>query len=134
MAGIRQSRAQRKAEPPPIRIQERDRFILEALGKMRFLTTAQIAALAFGHSRWAANKRLRKLLDAAFVRAWVRELAKENVYSLDRLGARTLDGDGRVPRRLDGTIEHLLGINQVRSALALALPTVPRQHKLDRME
>jgi hypothetical protein len=47
-----------------VRLVERDRWLLEALAKMRFLTTRQLARLAFGGSRWAANKRLRKLFDA----------------------------------------------------------------------
>lgn len=94
---------------------------------MRFLTTTQLARLAFQGSRWAASKRLRKLLDAGLVRAWVRNLAEENVYSLDRAGARALeaqDGDGgprAVPRGLDGNLDHLLAINRVRISLALGL-------------
>ena len=103
---------------------ERDIWLLEALAKMRFLTTGQIAVLGFEGSRWAANKRLRKLLDGGLVCAWVRHLAEENVYSVDRMGARRL-GDGkeapRVPRGLDGNLDHLLAINQFRIALALGL-------------
>ncbi len=95
---------------------------------MRFLTTRQLARLAFGGSRWAANKRLRKLLDAGLVRVWVRDLARENVYSLTRAGASRLDvrdetlGAPAIPRGLDGNLDHLLAINQVRIALALGLP------------
>lgn len=102
-------------------------WLLEALGKMRFLTTTQVARLAFGGSRWAGNKRLRKLLDAGLVRAWVRDLADDNVYSLDRAGARVLGGVNgdpgpwTVPRGLDGNLDHLLTINQVRIRLALEL-------------
>jgi hypothetical protein len=106
---------------------ERDVWLLEALSKMRFLTTGQIAGLGFGGSRWAANKRLRKLLDAGLVRVWVRHLAEENVYSVDRMGARQL-GDlqddekaPRVPRGLDGNLDHLLAINEFRIALTLGL-------------
>jgi hypothetical protein len=96
---------------------------------MRFLTTTQLARLAFQGSRWAANKRLRKLLDRGLVRAWVRSLAKENVYSLDRAGLRLLaeqdeDASRSVPRGLDGNLDHLLVINDVRISLALDLPAM----------
>jgi len=109
------------------RLTERDVWLLEALAKMRFLTTGQISGLGFGGSRWAANKRLRKLLDAGLVRVWVRHLAEENVYSIDRMGARQL-GDPqddekapRIPRGLDANLDHLLAINEFRIALALGL-------------
>jgi Replication-relaxation len=124
MADVRQPRATRKPEPQPVRIQERDRFILEALAKMRFLTTTRIASLAFAKSRWAANKRLRKLLDAGMVRVWVRSLNHENVYSLDRAGAKLLKIAVPIPRGLDGNLDHLLSINRARIALAMGLSLV----------
>jgi hypothetical protein len=94
---------------------------------MRFASTTQLARLGFGGSRWAAAKRLRPLFDAGLMRVWVRDLAKENVYSLDRAGARVLEethpnGTFVVPRGLDGHLEHLLYINEVRVVLALTLP------------
>ena len=110
------------------RLTSRDAWIIESVAKLRFATTFQLARLHFGGSRWAANKRLRKLLDAGLVRAWVRSLAEENVYSLDRGGARLLNepaGDQSsraIPRGLDGNLDHLLAINQVRIALAVGLP------------
>ncbi|MBI3825650.1 MAG: replication-relaxation family protein [Candidatus Rokubacteria bacterium] len=93
---------------------------------MRFLITAQLAQLFFGGSRWATNKRLRKLLDRGLVRVWVRDLARENVYSLDRSGLRLLtagseDAAWSLPRGLDGNLDHLLAINDVRISLALGL-------------
>src|SRR5262249_35042743 len=78
-------------------------------------------------SRPAAHKRLRKLLDARYVRAWVRDLAGENIYSLNRAGARMLAGDEEapiVPRSLDGNLDHLLAINGLRVSLALGLSEV----------
>jgi hypothetical protein len=111
------------------RLTERDRWVLEALTKMRFLTTTQAARLFFGASRSAANKRLRRLLDAGLARAWVRSLSEDNVYSITRAGLDALrvdetgiDGHPQVPCRLDGNLDHLLAINTVRIALALALP------------
>jgi Replication-relaxation len=124
MAGVRQPRTERRPEPRPIRFQERDRFLLGALGKMRFLTTTQIAALGFQGSRWAAHKRMRKLLDQGLVRGWLRSLNDENVYSLDRAGAKVLRADYPIPRALDGHLNHLLSINQVRIACSLALPRI----------
>jgi hypothetical protein len=109
-------------------VTERDVWLLEAIGKMRFGTTGQLAALGFGGSRWAANKRLRKLLDRGLVRAWVRNLSEENVYSLTRLGTRFLAERGGsaepAPNGLDGNLTHLLATNDVRVALALGLPAI----------
>ncbi len=127
MGPVRQSRATRRDEPPEVRLQERDLWLLESIGRMRFLTTTQLARLAFERSRSAANKRLRKLLDEGFVRVWVRSLSEDSIYSLSRTGAKRLsreDGDGSswtVPRDLDGNLEHLLAINEVRLSFALAL-------------
>jgi hypothetical protein len=129
MTATRTPRRQSRTTPVadrPFRLTDRDEWILEALGKMRFLTTDQIAELGFHSSRWAANKRLRKLLDARLVRVWVQSLAAPNIYGLSGAGARLL-GDAEeqspivVPRTLDGNLSHLLGINQVRVSLAVGL-------------
>jgi hypothetical protein len=123
----RTPRRTRNPERRAPRITERDGFILEALGKMRFLETRQLTELAFEGSQWAARKRLRKLLDGGLVRVWVRDLARDNVYSLTRSGAASiaaeLDGNPSwpVPRSLDGNLDHLLAINEVRISLALGL-------------
>src|SRR2546427_8707076 len=129
MARVRQPRALRHDQPPAVRLQDRDHWILESLRKMRFITTAQLAQLFFEGSKWAANKRLRKLLDAGLTRVWVRDLAQDNVYSLNRKGLGVLDDpdpemNHTVPRGLDGNLDHLLAINQVRISLALDLPGV----------
>ena len=127
MTGVRQSRTIRHSQARAFCLQDRDRWIIESLGKMRFLTTTQLARLVFGGSRWAANKRLRKLLDAGLIRSWVRDLAEDNVYSLDRKGLGVLDDpdlgtNHTVARGLDGNLTHLLSINQARIALVLDLP------------
>jgi hypothetical protein len=127
MGTVRQSRAMRREGPPSVRLQDRDLWLLESLGKMRFLATSQLARLGFGGSRSAANKRLRKLLDAGLIRVWVRSLAEDSIYSVSRPGAKQFsrgDGDSSswtVPRDLDGNLEHLLVINEVRLSFALAL-------------
>jgi hypothetical protein len=107
-----------------MRITSRDLEILEAVAKLRFTTTAQLARLYFG-SRSGANKRLRKLLDGGLLKVWLRQLAEENVYSLTRHGLRTLNASGiKVPRELDGNLEHLLMLNEVRIRFALGLETI----------
>jgi hypothetical protein len=108
------------------RATERDGWLLESLGKMRFMRTGQVAQLGFEGSRWAAHKRLRKLLDANLVKVWVGNLADENIYSLTPRGARLAAGEdgleyAQVPRGLDGNLNHLLGINDVRLSVALGL-------------
>ena len=92
---------------------------------MRFLTTGQVACLGFAGSRWAANKRLRKLLDGGMLRVWVRQLAEENIYSVTRDGLKTIDATGiSVPRELDGNLEHLLMLNEVRIRFAFGLEAI----------
>src|SRR5262245_21823763 len=64
MGITRQSTTLPKATANPIRLQERDYWILEALTKMRFMTTSQLSRLYFESSRCATNKCMRRLLDA----------------------------------------------------------------------
>lgn len=103
----------------------RDIEILESLGRLRFATTAQLARVHFGGSRSATNKRMRKLLDRGLLRVWVRDLAKDNIYALAPRGAGELKGEEGafcpLPRGLDGNLDHLLCINDVRIILALSL-------------
>src|SRR6266404_6314490 len=124
----RTSRTAYRTLQADLRMTERDLWILEALAKMRFVTTMQLARLFFAASRWAANKRMRKLLDAGLVKVWIRNLSQDNVYSLTRKGLTALDRDGaaldqeiRLPRELDGNLDHLIAINEVRIVLALGL-------------
>lgn len=123
----RMATAQRSSS---LRLTERDRWLLEGLVKMRFATTTQISRLFFS-SHWGGSKRLRRLFDAGLVRVWLRSLAEENVYSITRSGLSIVrdreaetdsDSGPPVPRGLDGNLEHLLAINNVRIALASTLP------------
>jgi len=114
-----------------IRLTDRDLWLLEGLAKMRFLTTGQLAKLYFDGSRWSANKRLRKLLDAGHLKAWVRSLSEENVYSITRSGIKAIENgnvelplETKMPHGLDGNLEHLLIINDVRTSLVSDLPEV----------
>lgn len=125
----RASRNAGKSLPCTVRLTERDLWLLEALAKMRFLTTGQITRLFFGGSQWSANKRLRKLFDAGFLKVWMRSLSEENVYSVTSKGLCVLKEDqqgeesfnGSAPRGLDGNLDHLLAINEVRVGLAVGL-------------
>lgn len=125
-------RARRTVSSPracKLRTTARDLWILEALAKMRFLTTSQLAALFFECSRWSANKRLRKLLDAGLLKVWVRSLSEENIYSITKHGLNTVEENNvtvganiKTPRGLDENLKHLLAINDVRTSLAINLP------------
>jgi DNA-binding transcriptional ArsR family regulator len=130
-ARSRRPRTVRCDVQPVVQLAERDRWLLEALAKMRFLPTSDLARLLFGGSRSAANKRLRRLFDAGLVRVWLRSLSEENVYSLTRAGLNAVRSNeqvaaqifsAKVPRGLDGKLDHLLAINRVRIALATTLP------------
>jgi DNA-binding Lrp family transcriptional regulator len=130
-ARSRRPRTVRCDVQPVVQLAERDRWLLEALAKMRFLPTSDLARLLFGGSRSAANKRLRRLFDAGLVRVWLRSLSEENVYSLTRAGLNAVRSsepapadifNAQVPRGLDGKLDHLLAINRVRIALATTLP------------
>jgi hypothetical protein len=123
----RARRAEARRERGEIRLTPRDIEILEAIGRMRYVTTAQLARLSFAGSQWAARKRLRRLLDAGCLRCWVPRLDAPNIYALTRRGARILGEPGPegepwpAPRALDGRLEHLLAINSLRVALAVTL-------------
>lgn len=131
-AARRNSRCKPAAHSTALRQTERDFWIIEALAKMRFLNTSQLAELFFHRSRWAANKRLRRLLDAGLIRAWVRNLSDENIYSITSQGLGWLDQEEsglaselRSPKRLDENLEHHLAINDVRISLAVGLNQAP---------
>jgi hypothetical protein len=103
---------------------------------MRFPTTSQLASLYFNGSRWYPNKRLRNLLDAGLVKAWVRTLSEENVYSVTRTGIRAIEIENgewsktKIPYLMDENLKHLLAINDVRTSLAIALPAADAENNL----
>src|ERR1051325_11469454 len=106
MAGVRQSRTERRAGAGAVVINDRDVFILHTLAKLRYATTRQLTVLAFG-STSGTNKRLRRMLDSGLVRVWVRSLAQENTYALTVAGLKRLRDHMPIenllpmPRRLD---------------------------------
>src|SRR5689334_2399916 len=115
----RTNRTLRRSESSALRLTKRDPWILEDLGKMRFATTGHLARLHFRGSRWAANKRIRRLFDAGLIRAWAPRLDGENIYALTPQGARLLrepTSNGSTwptPRGLNGNLEHLLALGSV---------------------
>lgn len=105
---------------------KRDPLICYALGRCKVLPTRDIALLFFG-SRETARDRLRKLHCAGLVRAHLRALDRDNVYTLTdsgrRLAVEHLDVDPDqlvVVRRLPRQLDHLLAINRVRTVLTVA--------------
>jgi hypothetical protein len=124
MGHLRQSRLDQRTEARSLRLQERDQWILEALGKCRFLTTKQLARLFFGGSHSATNKRLRQLLDAGLVGVWIRRLDAPNIYSLTPRGAKAIPSEFRhLPRGLE-QVDHVLLINNIRIEFSLSLNRV----------
>jgi hypothetical protein len=87
----RTKRTSRKPNEVRSRRTERDIWIMEALAKMQFLTTGQIARLLFDGSRSPTRRRLRKLFDAGLVRVWVRSLNLDNVYAVTPQGRKLLE-------------------------------------------
>ena len=132
MKDVKVKRTSRTVASPgrgSIRITERDLWVLEALAKMRFATTNQLAALFFDGSRWSANKGLRKLLDARLLNVWVRSLSEENIYSVTKRSLTaiedenfTLSYETKPLRGFDENLNHLLAINDVRTSLVMTLP------------
>jgi len=123
----RARRTEARRERGALRLTPRDIEVLEATGRMRYVTTPQLARLLFGGSQWAARKRLRRLFDAGCLRCWSPRLEAPNVYALTLRGARLLghpDPHGEpwpAPRGLDRRLEHLLAVNSLRVALATTL-------------
>jgi len=105
---------------------KRDPKILYAIGRSKLLPTRDIATLAFG-SRETARDRLRKLHCAGLVRAHVRALHEDNVYTLTERGrdiaVEHLNAEPErlaVLRRLPKQLDHLIGINRMRVCLTAA--------------
>lgn len=105
---------------------ERDPTICYAIGRSKVLPTRDIALMSFG-SRETCRDRLRKLHCAGYVRAHVRELAADNLYTLTERGrdlvVEHLDADAAelvVVKTLPKQLEHLLGVNRMRVCLTVA--------------
>lgn len=129
----RRRRDQRRENPSPMQLRERDVDIIEAVHKYRVLRQEQIQALFFG-SRATAQTRLEKLydhayLDRKFLPVYEGQGRSPTLYVLDRRGAETL----RVQRGYDAItwhsssknlatdfLQHTTAINEVMIAVTLA--------------
>ncbi len=125
-------RDQRLAEPPPMRLMERDIDILQAVYEYRTLTTDQIQTLFFT-SLSQAYDRLHMLYHNAYVNRILQgvhadKMSKPMLYVLDKRGIEILRRKRgiEVERRatLKGVtfqfLEHTLAINWVRIAVTKA--------------
>lgn len=130
-----------------VRVTERDLELLRALGRMRLATTSQIRRLFFtdapsaqeagamsvagrdprARGYTAATKRLAKLHALGLLRVHLLELNAENLYGLSPAGRALLVSEGMVPEELHvqrsilRSDAHLVGVNDIRIALVLAM-------------
>lgn len=122
------SKLKRKSAPP-IQLTDRDRDIITALHKYRFLTTDHLQTLTGTQSRWGMNARLRLLYDHKYIDRPKAQFAifshadkRPVVYALGNKGASLLRAryDIAMPSKVYWTeknrrirekhIEHTLGI------------------------
>jgi Replication-relaxation len=126
-AVTRTRRSERNPSAARLQMTPRDEAILRAVGEMKFARADQIGRLFFNRHCSTVRNRLRRLVDAGLIKAWVTALAEPNLYSLTSRGLAALavgepeDAPLCVPRRLDGKVRHLGAINDFRVNLALAL-------------
>jgi hypothetical protein len=137
----RRPRLRRCNNPPPMVLTERDRMILAAVYKHRFLTRDHIAAIFFPSSPLArrpylissCNSRLQKLFHHGYLARATRgqTLASSTVYALDRRGAGVVARMHGLdpaeihwsPKRRSSELyfrEHTLAINDLWVAFELA--------------
>lgn len=128
MAKKHTSKLKRKSAPP-MQLTDRDRNIIMALHKYRFLTTDHLQTLTGTESRWGMNARLRLLYDHKYIDRPKAQLAifshsdkRPVVYALGHKGASLLSTRYDIPmpakvywteknRRVrEKHIEHTLGI------------------------
>ena len=129
MAKTHTSKLKRKSAPP-MRLTDRDRDIILALHKYRFLTTDHLQMLTGTKSRWGMNARLRLLYDSKYIDRPKAQFAifshadkRPVVYALGHKGASLLSTRYDIPmppkvhwteknRRVrEKHIEHTLGIS-----------------------
>jgi hypothetical protein len=121
----------RRKSAPPIRLTDRDREIILALHKYRFLTTDHLQVLTDTKSRWGMNARLRLLYDHKYIDRPKSQFAifshaekRPLVYALGHTGASLLSTRYNIamPPKVYWTeknrrvrekhIEHTLGISE----------------------
>lgn len=94
----------RRVAPPRYQVTERDLVLLRDLWLFRYLSSAQVSRLHFGHMK-VAQRRLRKLFGLALVTRFRQGPAstfgdRRWIYGISRAGARAISsglGDGDEP-------------------------------------
>ena len=126
---------ERPSTPPPFQLQERDRRIIEAVFKHRFLTVAHLHAL-LGGSEANLSRRCRLLWQHGYLERPkalrpLKILTEQLVYGLGKKGARELDGPALPIGRLDWSdrpgkpvglpyVDHQLAVGTFMVALQVA--------------
>jgi hypothetical protein len=124
----RASRNQRKTDPEPLQLTERDLDVFETLYDYRWVTTEHLVPLHY-NSKDAAYKRLRRLYDHTYIKREpqgdaLSMMNKDMLYRLDRRGAEALQlhrqraTDWKTPHLPKSLfMQHLFEINTVRVAI-----------------
>jgi len=115
----RQKRSERRSGIA-IRLTDRDRELVHALGRFRIARTRDLVALYFrGVRRDTAAVRLRRLFDAGFLDIRSRDPSVENLYLLGPRGRKLVVEEGgsaaSIPR---GSLDHHLAIVSTWVAVA----------------
>lgn len=144
----RTRRFDRLPEPPPMRLTERDKVIVETVARLRFATSAQIIALTPGSAQQIL-RRLQLLFQHGYLerpKAQLAQLAVEGnqpmVYGLGRAGARLVaELRGGSPDRFDWHtknaragalfVRHTIMTSDVVVAFETALRDRPGHYLLD---
>ena len=108
-----------------MRLTKRCLALLKLLRAARWLTTSQIRRRFFaGATDDAAQKRLRKLVQAGYLVVFRVSRMSEAMFALGREGKRVLERAGtdevELERRVPKQWEHFVGINDVRIAVELS--------------
>lgn len=104
-----------------VRLTDRDVQILVKCAVCRWLTTAQIQRLYFKNATLnAVQKRLRKLADSGHLRSNREHATAEAIHSVGPKGRLLIEEKGidvAQTGEVPGHIEHLLGVNEIRTAI-----------------
>lgn len=104
-----------------VKLTERDRRMLAKCAVCRWLTTDAIKRLYFPEATPnAVQKRLRKLAEAGYLWSYREHSTAEAIHALGPEGKPVVEEEGievALQAEVPKTIEHLLGINEVRVAV-----------------
>jgi Replication-relaxation len=104
-----------------IRLTDRDARLLATCARSQWLTTGQIQKLFFRDVTVdRARKRLRKLLEEDYLHSSQPHRMVEMLHAVGPEGKRFLEGKGievNLARKLPEHLEHLVGINDIRTEL-----------------